>query len=88
MNWRARLAYAFRRTALPFLAYYAVTIALPLTNGAAQSGAAFTEHTLVVLIVPPLVVAFGYAVHTIARRTRRLCEYVVSGFSRTSVVRL
>jgi hypothetical protein len=66
MNWRAKFDHAFRRTSLPLLAYYAVTIALPLANGAAGSGAAFTEHALVVLIVPPFVVFFACAVHTIA----------------------
>lgn len=67
MNWRARLAHAFSRTALPLLSYYGVTVALPLANGAAQSGAAFTEHALVVLIVPPVVIVCACAVHTIAR---------------------
>jgi hypothetical protein len=67
LNWRAKLAYAFRRTALPLLSYYGVTIALPLANGAAQSGAVFTEHALVVLLVPLVVIVFACAVHTIAR---------------------
>jgi hypothetical protein len=67
VNWRAKLAHAFRRTALPLLSYYAITIALPLANGAAQSGAAFTEHALVVLLVPLVVIVFACAVHTIAR---------------------
>ena len=67
MNWRAKFAHVFRRTALPLLSYYAVTIALPLANGAAQSGAAFTEHALVVLFVPLVVIVFACAVHTIAR---------------------
>jgi hypothetical protein len=67
MKWRTRFAYAFRRTALSLLSYYAVTIALPLANGAAQSGAAFTEHALVVLVVPPLVVVFAFGVHAIGR---------------------
>jgi uncharacterized membrane-anchored protein len=67
MRWRTRFAYAFRRTALPLLSYYAVTIALPLANGAAQSGAAFTDHALVVLLVPLVVIVVACAVHTIAR---------------------
>jgi hypothetical protein len=67
MNWRAKLAHAFHRTALPLLSYYAVTIAVPLANGAAQSGAAFTEHALVVLLVPLVVIVFVCAAHTIAR---------------------
>jgi len=52
----ATIARAFRRVALPLAAYYAVTVAVPLANGAAQSGAAFVCHTLVVLIVPPILV--------------------------------
>jgi len=47
---------AFRRVALPLAAYYAVTVAVPLANGAAQSSASFARHTLVVLIVPPILV--------------------------------
>ena len=62
MNWRPRLGYAFRRTALPLLSYYAVTLALPLANGAAESGPAFVEHALVVLVVPPIVIALVCAV--------------------------
>ena len=67
MNWRAKVAHALRRTAVPLASYYAVTLALPLANGAAQSGAVFTEHALVVLIVPPVVIVFACAVQTIAR---------------------
>jgi hypothetical protein len=66
MNWRAKLAYAFRRTALPLASYYAVTLALPLANGAAESGAVFVQHAVVVLIVPPVVIVCACAVHTIA----------------------
>jgi hypothetical protein len=51
-----RVVHAFRRTALPLASYYAVTLALPLANGAALSGAAFTEHALVVLAVPVVIV--------------------------------
>ena len=63
MFWTA-VARAFRRTALPLSAYYAVTLALPLANGAAESGA-FVEHALVVLIVPPAAIILACAVHTI-----------------------
>ena len=52
----ATIARAFRRVGLPLAAYYTVTVAVPLANGAAQSGAAFVRHTLVVLIVPPILV--------------------------------
>ena len=64
---RINVLRVFRRTAVPLASYYAVTLALPLANGAAQSGAAFTEHALMVLIVPPVVIVFACAVHTIRR---------------------
>jgi predicted outer membrane lipoprotein len=50
--------------------YYAVTLALPLANGAAQAGALFVEHALVVLVFPlGLVVLVGVG-HGIVRRRR------------------
>ena len=55
----------FRRTAVPLASYYAVTLALPLANGAAESGPGFAEHALAVLIVPPVVIVLACAVHTI-----------------------
>jgi hypothetical protein len=73
----AKAARAFRRVALPLGSYYAVTLVLPLANGAAPSGA-FLEHALVVLVVPPIAIILGCAVHTIAhalrRRRLRLCR--------------
>ena len=59
---RTRIAHAFRRTALPLASYYAVTLAVPLANGAAQSGA-FVEHALAVLAVPPVAIILACAVH-------------------------
>lgn len=53
--WSA-VARAFRRTALPLAAYYAVTLALPLANGAARSGGAFVDHALIVLAIPPAII--------------------------------
>lgn len=51
---------AFRRVATPLMWYYAVTLALPLANGAGQAGALFVEHALVVLLFPlGLVVIVG-----------------------------
>jgi hypothetical protein len=52
---------AFRRTALPLAAYYAVTLGLPLANGAGGSGAAFVHHAVVVLVVPLLVIGLACA---------------------------
>ena len=51
----ATIARAFRRVALPLAAYYALTVGVPLANGA-QLSATFVHHTLVVLMVPPIFV--------------------------------
>jgi hypothetical protein len=51
--WRT-VGRAFRRTALPLVAYYALTLAIPFANGAAQTDA-FVKHALVVLVVPLVV---------------------------------
>lgn len=64
---------AFRRTALPLASYYAVTLALPLANGAAQSNA-FVEHALVVLIVPPAAIILACALYTVGRALARACH--------------
>jgi hypothetical protein len=69
------VAHAFRRTALPLVSYYAVTLALPLANGAAQSGA-FVEHALVVLVVPPVAIILACAVFTVARALASACRAV------------
>lgn len=74
---RARLTHAFRRMALPLAWYYAVTLALPLANGAAHSGA-FVEHSLVVLIVPPLAIVLACAVYTFAQALISACRTVRS----------
>jgi len=47
---------------IPLAAYYAVTLAIPLANGAARSGGAFTSHALVVLAVPPVLILLGCAI--------------------------
>jgi hypothetical protein len=64
----AATAHAFRRTALPLACYYGVTLGLPLMNGAAMAGAAFLEHALVVLVVPPALIVVVCAMHEVARR--------------------
>lgn len=63
---RSALVRAFRRAALPLASYYAVTLVLPLANGAAQSGAAFVNHALVVLVVPPILIVIACAIHRTA----------------------
>jgi hypothetical protein len=65
-----RIGCAFRRAALPLASYYAVTLALPVANGAARADA-FLEHALVVLVVPPVTVllacAAGWATRVVVR---------------------
>ena len=61
----SRLVRAYRRALVPLAAYYAVTLALPVANGAAQSGMAFWKHALVVLLVPLLAIALGSTIHVI-----------------------
>lgn len=56
------VAHAFRRAALPLSAYYAVTLALPLANGAGRSGVVFVRHAVIVLLVPLIVVGLACAV--------------------------
>jgi Na+-transporting methylmalonyl-CoA/oxaloacetate decarboxylase beta subunit len=68
--WLA-VAQGFRRAALPLAWYYAVTLALPLANGAAQAVAAFAEHALVVLVLPPVLIVLVCAAREIARQIRR-----------------
>jgi hypothetical protein len=58
-DFTVAVARAFRRVLLPLVAYYGVTIAIPLADGAAQSGARFVQHTLVVLVVPVAIVGFN-----------------------------
>jgi hypothetical protein len=53
---------------VPLAAYYAVTLAIPLANGAAQAGGTFAWHALIVLGVPPLLILLGCAVRASLRR--------------------
>jgi hypothetical protein len=68
-----RVARAFRRTALPLCSYYAITLVVPVANGAVLSGA-FVRHALVVLLAPPaailLACAFFASAQTLARFVR------------------
>ena len=52
---------SFCWTAVPLASYYAVTLALPLGNGAARSGGTFARHALVVLVVPPMLIGLACA---------------------------
>jgi exosortase K len=55
-----------RRTALPLASYYAVTLAIPLANGAG-AGSSFLKHALVVLVVPPVLVGLAGAIQGLHR---------------------
>jgi hypothetical protein len=74
--FRSRVIHTFGRTALPLAAYYAVTLGLPLANGAGRSGAAFVQHAVVVLLVPPILVLLICAILALVQ--------VVAGFARSS----
>ena len=67
---------AFRRTALPLACYYAVTLGLPLANGAGRSGAVFVEHAVFVLCVPVIAILAASLV------------YAVSGLLRSKIMAL
>ena len=73
---------AFRCTALPLASYYAVTLAVPLANGAARSGDAFVEHALVVLIVPPIGIVLASTVHLMAAQLLRRERLVLGSRNR------
>ena len=55
-------ANTLRRLALPLAAYYAITLAVPLANGAASSDTAFLKHAVVVLVVPLGTLGLGCVV--------------------------
>ena len=60
----------FRHAILPLAWYYAVTLAMPLANGAARAGVVFAQHALVVLVVPPAVIVLVCAVYEAAKLLR------------------
>ncbi len=51
-----------RRSLVPLLAYYSITLVVPLVNGAYRQGAAFLEHALFVLLTPPVIIGLLYIV--------------------------
>ncbi len=60
------VAATFRRAAPPLAWYYALTLAVPVANGAAQAGAVFVRHALVVLALPPMLIVLACAVREMA----------------------
>ena len=69
--FRTSVGHAFGRTAMPLAAYYGVTLALPLANGAGRSGTAFVQHAVIVLAVPPLLVLLICAIHAMGQAAAR-----------------
>lgn len=45
-----------RRALFPLLIYYAITIGVPLVNGAYSEGTAFVEHAIFVLLIPLMLI--------------------------------
>ena len=68
---RSDIAAALRRAAVPLAAYYAVTLALPLANGAAFADARFAVHAVMVLAVPPAAIVLVWGFYAITRRCLR-----------------
>ena len=68
---RVHIAAALRRAAVPLAAYYAVTVALPLANGAASAGGRFAVHAVIVLVVPPIAVVLVCGFYAVARACLR-----------------
>jgi hypothetical protein len=68
----------FRRAVVPLAFYYAVTLAVPLANGADWSDVRFQGHAAAVLLMPLILTVLVYGV----------CGTVSSMISRVSVVPL
>ena len=74
-------AQALHRLTLPLAAYYAITLGIPILNGAARSGTAFLDHALVVLVVPPTIILLGCVLHTIVRAVVHSIGWIVGSFA-------
>jgi hypothetical protein len=48
---------AFRAARAPLVAYYVVTVVVPLANGSGNTSRAFLEHIAFALLAPPTFVA-------------------------------
>lgn len=68
---RVHIAAALRHAAVPLAVYYAVTLALPLANGAAYAGTPFAVHAVMVLVVPPFAIVIVCGFYDIARACLR-----------------
>jgi exosortase K len=67
------LASGSRRILLPLVWYYAVTLVIPIANGASLSDASFVKHALVVLVLPVLLIGAACAIRALARAVTRTC---------------
>ncbi len=54
-----------RRSIWPLSVYYAVTLGIPLVNGASQQGNGFWRHSMFVLLTPILIIAIMSLLRTI-----------------------
>lgn len=54
---------ALWQTLFPLLVYYATTLGIPLANGAYRQGSDFWEHSLFLLVIPPLMILPLAALH-------------------------
>ena len=65
----------FGRTAAPLVWYYAITLGIPLANGASPFDAVFAKHALVVLVLPPVLIVLGVQAHSYAKDVARRMKY-------------
>lgn len=63
----AAIGRGFRRAALPLACYYAITLGLPLLNGAGSAGTAFMHHAVAVFVVPMVLIALVSATRHLYR---------------------
>jgi len=73
-----RVGRAFRRMALPLISYYGITLAVPLANGAAQSGGAFATHALLVLLVPPTALVVACVAYSTVSALAATCHALIA----------
>jgi hypothetical protein len=85
--FRTSVGHAFGRTAMPLAAYYGVTLALPLANGAGRSGTAFVQHAVIVLAVPPMLVLLICAIHAMVQAAARFARSSRSSRGASSISR-
>jgi exosortase K len=68
------IAETFFLSGLPLASYYLMTIAVPLANGAGNTGQAFLEHLSFVLLAPLTLVGFSVSLRHAWRRGARMAS--------------